>query len=99
MLNPFVDLLSNIISLVNFALTVWVVLGLLLYFDIVNASNPLINKIQNVLDAIFNPLLQPIRKRLRQWLPQLQGVDLSPVILFLGLHFIDSVLYHWFYSI
>ena len=99
MLNPFIDLISNIISLINLALLVWIVLGLLIHFDIVNRYNPLIMRINNVLNRIFEPILKPIRDRLQKWFPNLGGIDLSPVVLLLLLHFINDALYSWFYTI
>jgi YggT family protein len=99
MLNPFIDLISNIIFLINLALMIWVVLGMLMHFDIVNRSNPLVNTIYNTLSRIIDPLLSRIRRALGKYLPNLNGIDLSPVILFLLLHFIDNALYSWFYKI
>lgn len=99
MMNPFIDLINNVISLINLALMVWIVLGLLIHFDIVNRYSPLVNRIQNALSRFFEPILQPIRKKLNRWLPNLQGIDLSPVVLLLLLHFITNALYSWFYTI
>jgi YggT family protein len=97
MLNPFINLISNVISLINLTLIVWIILGLLIYFDIVNRYHPLVNRIYLTLNKIFEPILAPIRKQLSRLLPDLGGVDLSPVILVLLLHFIDNALYSWFY--
>ena len=99
MLNPIIDLISNIISLINFALLVWIVLGLLIHFDIVNRYNPLVNRLYGTLSRFFDPILQPIRETLARWLPNMGGVDLSPVVLLLLLHFISNALYSWFYTI
>lgn len=99
MLNPFIHLIDNIISLINLALIVWIILGLLLHFEIVNRYNPLVNRLYTTLTRIFDPILKPIRDRLNRWLPDLGGVDLSPVVLLLLLHFISNAMYSWFYSI
>lgn len=99
MLNPFIDLISNIIFLINLALMIWVVLGVLIHFDIVNRSNPLVNTVYGTLGRIIEPLLSRIRRALGKFLPNLNGIDLSPVILFLLLHFIDNALYSWFFTI
>ena len=99
MLNPFIDLISNVISLINLALMVWIVLSLLIHFDIVNRYNPLINRIQNTLSRLFEPVLGRIRRQLGRILPDMGGVDLSPLVLLLILHFIDDALYTWFYRI
>ncbi len=99
MLNPFIDLISNIIFLINLALMVWVVLGLLIHFDIVNRYNPLIQRLNTTLTRLLEPLLRPIRRVTGKFLPDLGGVDLSPVILILLLQFVKSAMYSWFYTI
>mgnify|MGYP003386444687 CR=1 FL=1 len=99
MLNPFIDLISNIISLINLALILWILLGLLIHFDIVNRSSPIVNTIYTTLGRLVEPLLRRIRRHLGKYLPDLGGIDLSPIILFLLLHFIDNAMYSWFYTI
>ena len=99
MLNPFIDLINDIISLINLALMVWIVLGLLIHFDIINRYHPLVTRIYTTLSRLFEPVLTPIRRWLDRLLPNLHGVDLSPVVLILILHFIADALYSWFYRI
>lgn len=98
MLNPFIHLISNIISLVNIALIAWVILGFLIHLDVANRQNPMVAKLYDTLSKLINPVLSPIRAYLKKRLPNLE-VDLSPVILLLLLHFLDNALYSWFYSI
>lgn len=99
MLNPFIDLINNVISLINLAIIIWAVLGLLIHFDIVNRHNPLIQRIYFTLGRVLEPLLKPIRRVLSKFLPDLGGIDISPIVLILLLHFINDALYSWFYSI
>lgn len=99
MLNPFVNLLSDIISLVNLGLLIWVILGLLMQFDIINRHSPLVQRVHFTLGKLFEPMLHPIRRLLGRILPDLGGIDLSPILLILLLRFIDNLLYSWFYTI
>jgi YggT family protein len=99
MLNPFIDLISNIIGLINLALIIWIVLGLLMHFDIVNRSNPLVNRIYTTLGRLIEPMLTRIRRVTNKFLPDLGGIDLSPIVLILLLHFINNAMYSWFYTI
>tara|TARA_B100002051_G_C16643725_1_gene590037 strand:+ start:569 stop:763 length:195 start_codon:yes stop_codon:yes gene_type:complete len=57
-------------------------------FKVVNTSNQLIYTIGNFLYRITDPLLSPIRRVL----PNLGGVDISPVILILLLIFIKNLI-------
>ena len=99
MLNPFINLLSNVITLINWALIIWLVLDLLIHFDVINRHNPLIQKIYFTLGKLIEPLLRPIRRLLARILPDLGGIDLSPLVLVLLLNFLNNALYSWFYKI
>ncbi len=99
MLNPFIELISNIIFLINFALIVWIVLGLLIHFDIVNRSSPIVMRVYSTLGLLLEPMLRPIRRLLIKYLPDMGGIDLSPIVLILLLHFIENAMYSWFYKI
>lgn len=99
MLNPFINLIGNIIAIINFALFIWIILGLLMHLDIINRHNPIVQKIYFTLQKLFDPLLRPIRRLLGRILPDMGGLDLSPIVLILILHFLNDALYSWFYSI
>lgn len=99
MLNPFIDLISNIIFLINLALIGWMLLGLLIHFDIVNRTSPIVATLYSTLGRLIEPLLRRLRRAFGKFLPDLNGVDLSPILLFLLLHFLDNALYSWFYQI
>lgn len=99
MLNPFIDLVSNIIFLINLALISYIVLGLLLHFDIVNRSNAVVMRVHGTLARLLEPMLGRIRNAIGKFLPDLGGIDLSPIVLILLLHFIENAMYSWFYRI
>lgn len=94
MLNPFIDVISTAIGLLKLALFIWIILQFLIQFNIVNAHQPFISRVMFYLNRVFFPLLDPIRRRM----PDLGGLDLSPIILILLLQFIDSAMYHWLYD-
>jgi YggT family protein len=96
MLAPFVHLLANIISLINLALFVWIIMGLLMQFDIINQHNQIVQRVYFTLSKLFEPILAPIRRFLGRILPDLGGIDLSPIVLILLLMFLKDILYSWF---
>lgn len=97
MLNPFIHLISNVISIINLALIVWIVLDILIQFNIVNRGQPLVDKIYTTLTRLFDPILNPIRNVLNRFMPPI-GIDLSPLVLILALMFLNDALYSWFYN-
>ena len=91
-MNPFVYLIHSIIELYSVVLFAWVILGILIYFKIVNAYQPLVRKIDYALSQLVEPALKPIRRIL----PDLGGVDISPVVLIMLLNFFQRALAYYF---
>lgn len=97
-MNALLNLLNNIVLIINFALFVYVILDVLIYFDIVNRHNALIQRVYTTLAKLLEPLLEPIRRLLRRYLPQVP-IDISPILLILLLNFLINLLYDLFYSL
>ena len=69
-----------------------VLLNWLVSLNIVNTRNQFVYTIGTALRRLTSPVLQPIRKRM----PDLGGVDISPVVAILGLVFLrDVVVLGW----
>ncbi len=99
MLNPFIELISQVINIFTLILFIWVVMSLLIQFEIINKYNKIVSKVYDGLSQVLEPILRPFRKLQRKLFPRLYAIDLSPIFLLLALHFINSALYHWFYQI
>lgn len=92
-LNPFIELIAAIADLYWWVLMFWIILSWLTSFGVINRFNPVVAKASEVLHKLTNPVL----RRIRPYMPELGGVDLSPVVVLLGLWFIKRVLYAYFY--
>jgi len=64
------------------------ILSWLVAFNVVNVRNPFVNAVGNFLYRITEPALRPIRAIM----PDLGGIDISPVILILIIIFIQYVI-------
>jgi YggT family protein len=93
-INPFVELIAGILSLYSWVLLIWIVLSWLIYFDVINRYHPFVSRISDVLHRLTEPPLRIIRKHL----PDLGGIDISPIILFFLIRFTTSALYTYFYT-
>ena len=76
----------------------WVVIGAavlswLIAFNAVNIRNDLVRSLWNLLDALTTPLLRPIR----QFLPNMGGIDISPIILLLLIMLVENVIIRYVY--
>ncbi len=92
---PIINLLINVLTLYQWVVIAYIVLGWLFYFNIVNRHQPLVYKVNDVLMRLTEPIL----RRIRRFMPDLGGIDISPIILFLIVFFLKDVLYELRYSI
>jgi len=91
-MNPFLWLVDTLISLYIWILIAAAVLSWLIAFNVVNTRNPIVHSIGDFLYRITEPALRPIRNIL----PNLGGLDISPVILIIGLLFLKQLIF-WLY--
>ena len=80
-----------LIDLLN--IYVWIIIAnaacsWLIHFGIVNINNNFIRAIILMLDKLTRPLLRPIQR----FVPNLGGLDLSPVILILGVFLAQNLI-------
>lgn len=95
MLNPFITLIASAINIYLICVIAWAILATLISFNIVNRHQPLVSRMMYALDRLVSPALRPIQK----YMPNLGGIDLSPIILILLLNFAINVLYTYFYNL
>jgi YggT family protein len=88
-MNPFLWLIDTIITLFIWLLIASAVLSWLIAFNVVNMRNQFVAAIADFLYRVTEPALRPIRSVL----PNLGGIDISPVILIIGLLFLQRILY------
>ena len=79
--------ISQLISMYEFLILASVVISWLFAFGIVNPYNQFARAIWNFLQTATEPALRPIRAML----PDLGGIDISPIILLIALEFIKGV--------
>jgi YggT family protein len=92
MLDPFIIFLATVLQLYSYAVVVYIIINLLFYFNIINRYNDIVIKVQTFLARLIEPLLG----RIRRFLPDLGGIDLSPLVLILLLELARNILFHYF---
>ncbi len=78
------NLISTVIGLYMWAVIISVVLTWLVQFNVINTSNRMVYQIGDFLYRITEPAMRPIR----QVIPSVGGIDLSPLIVILILGFL-----------
>ena len=88
---PVIDLILTVLGLLRFCVFVWVVMSLLMSFDIINRRQELVRIVFNFLEQLLTPLVKPIQKII----PVIAGFDLSPVVLLLAIQFTESMILYY----
>jgi YggT family protein len=88
-MNPFLWLIDTLITLFIWLLIASAVLSWLIAFNVVNMRNQFVASIADFLYRVTEPVLRPIRSVL----PNMGGIDISPVILIIGLLFLQRIIY------
>lgn len=81
-------LLDQIINLYIWTLLAYIISSWLVAFKIINPWQPVVRMIINFLARLHEPILRQVRR----YLPDLGGIDLSPIVLFLAAQFIRNLL-------
>ena len=91
-MNALLWLINTLITIYIWLLIAQAVLSWLVAFGIVNRYNRVVATIGDFLWRVTEPLLRPIRRVL----PDLGGIDISPVILILLLWFLRDLMFEYF---
>ena len=82
------NLLLVILNIVWWLVILSAILSWLYAFNVVNSRNQFVDAIGNFLYRTTEPLYRPIRR----FLPNLGGLDLSPLVLLLAIFFIQQLI-------
>jgi YggT family protein len=86
-----VHLIDTVIWLYIWVLIIQAVLSWLIAFGVVNTRNRAVAMIGDLMWRLTEPALRPIRS----FLPDLGGIDISPVILILLLYFLRDLMHEY----
>ena len=87
-MNSLLYLIIQIINLFQFVLIIYIILTWLVNFNIINTGNRFI---YSILDALYR-LCEPSLNFVRRYLPTFGAIDLSPIVVYLALWFVKSLL-------
>ena len=92
-MRAILDIVIIILDLYVWLLIASAILSWLIAFNVVNTRNPVVASVGEFLSRITEPVLRPIRNLL----PNLGGIDVSPVILILLILFLENVIVRYLY--
>lgn len=85
---PIVAAIDLVLQLYEYVLVAMIVFSWLHAFGVVNTRNQAVATIGDVLYRLTEPVLAPIRRIM----PNLGGLDLSPIVVFLGIFVVRQYL-------
>lgn len=92
--------MGAIIGLISLAITIYiwiiiiqVLISWLITFDVINVNNAKAQNLVNLLKKATDPVYKPLRK----FIPPIGGIDITPIIVILGLTLIQRALFGGYY--
>ena len=92
-MRALLDVVLLALQLYTWIIIASAILSWLVAFNVVNTRNDVVRSIWGFLDAVTEPVLRPIRNIL----PNLGGIDVSPIILLLLIFFLERVIVYYLY--
>ena len=87
-LDPLLQVLSVALTIYVYMVIGSAILSWLVHFGVLNTRNQVVSLIGEFLWRVTEPALRPIRR----FMPNLGGIDISPIILILIIYFLQMVL-------
>ena len=82
------QILLMVIGVVRFVIIIHFIMSWLISFQVLNLRQPLVAQIWDGLNRLLEPIYGPIRRVL----PNMGGLDLSPLVALLGVYAIEIIL-------
>ncbi len=94
-LGPLIWLITTVIDLYIWVIIIGAVLSWLVAFNVVNTGNRFVYMVGDFVHRLTEPVVRPMRR----FLPNLGGIDLSPILLILLLIFAKQILMRLYASV
>lgn len=85
MLNPIAALLIQLLEIYKWIVVAAVIVSWLVAFNVINTHNNFVRTLLRILTALTEPVFAPIRRIL----PPMGGLDLSPILVFVIIWFLQ----------
>ena len=87
-MNSLLGLLIQIIDIYKLVIIVYIIATWLIAFNIINTSNRFVYNLMEILYRLSEPSLRLVRR----YIPTFGSIDVSPIVVFLLLWFLQSLL-------
>jgi YggT family protein len=87
-------LITQVIQLYIWVVIIGAVLSWLIAFNVINTQNRFVYTVVDIIYRVTEPVLAPLRRIL----PDLGGIDISPIVLLLLLYFVQNLIWELYGS-
>jgi YggT family protein len=92
-MRALLDVIMLVLQLYWYIVLAMIIMSWLISFNVVNTRNQFVAQVWRLLNQVTDPILRPIRR----WLPNFSGLDLSPLVLFIIIYFIQQLILRYAY--
>jgi YggT family protein len=78
--------IAMLLNLVWWVFLIMIIMSWLISFNVINTRNQFVASVWRILNQVTEPILRPIRRII----PPMGGLDLSPIIVFVIIFFLQS---------
>lgn len=86
-MRAILDIILLILQIYWWVVLAMIIMSWLISFNIINTRNQFVASVWRILNQLTEPVLRPIRRIV----PSFSGLDISPIILFLILFFVERI--------
>jgi YggT family protein len=94
MIFALLQTISLILNIIWWVFLVMIIMSWLIGFNVINTRNDFVATIWRVLNQITEPILRPIRRII----PPMGGLDLSPIVVFVIIFFLQQLIANYAYT-
>ena len=87
---PIIKIIDVVLNLYSYAVITQVILSWLVAFNVINTYQPLV---RTIIEFLYR-ITEPVYARIRRFMPDLGGFDITPIILLLAIYFMRLVLWN-----
>ena len=93
-MRAILDVVFVVLDLYWFIIIAAAVVSWLVAFNVINVRNDFVRTVWDTLTRLTEPVLRPIRERL----PNMGGIDISPIIVLLIIYFLERFIAYYIYT-
>lgn len=87
------DLLMLALNIYMWVILIGVAVSWLIAFEVINTRNPQAANLVTLLNKLTEPVYKPVRK----YVPPIGGIDLTPIVVIIGIYILQTIINRVFY--